>query len=156
MRFPRPLTLAITVSLAACSVSPTLSPADQSSDSAIPVPLPTELSSTSVLATPPMLDTARVAGVSGYVAVLGLLNQTAPCFGLTSAASRQGSRVVVRLVAQQVQGTCATFAAGAFDYDVAVKGLAPGTYDVEVLHRVLFNDGRVAESSVGARRVVVR
>jgi hypothetical protein len=156
MTFHRPLVLAIVVSLAACGVSPTLSPADQSSDAAIPVLLPTELNSTSVLAKAPMVDTARVAGVSGYVAILGLLHQTAPCFGLTSAASRQGSRVVVRLVAQQVQGTCATFAAGAFDYDVAVKGLAPGTYDVEVLHRVVFNDGRVAEASVGARRVGVR
>jgi hypothetical protein len=156
MRFPRSLAFAISVSLGACSVSTALSPADQSSDNGIPVPLPTELNSTSVLANAPLVDTARVAGVSGYVAILGLLNQTAPCFGLTSAASRQGSRIVVRLVARQVQGTCATFAAGAFDYDVAVKGLAPGVYDVEVLHRVLFNDGRVAESRVGARRVEVR
>ena len=147
--------LALCAPLAGCSVTSTIAPSGQSSDASVPVVLPTELDATSVLATAPMLDTARVAGVGTYVAVLGLLNQTAPCFGLSSTATRQGTRVVVRLTAQQVEGTCATFAAGAFDYDVGVKGLSAGTYDVEVVHRVVLNDGRISESTVGARRVDV-
>jgi hypothetical protein len=138
--------MATAAALAACRVSTSVAPAE----------LPTELSFTSVLARPPMKDTARVAGVQGSVAVLGLLNQTAPCFTLSSAASRDGTRVVLRLTAQETPGTCATFAAGAFDYDVGVKGLAPGEYDVDVLHRVQFKDGRVAEEKVGGKRVEVR
>lgn len=143
-----PLPLMLLMSLAACTMATTVVPEE--------LALPTELSSTSVLARAPMVDTARVAGVSGYVAVVGVLNQTAPCFGLGSAATRLGPRVVVRLTAQQVAGTCATFAAGAFDYDVGVKGLATGVYDVDVFHRVVFNDGRVDEAKVGSRRVEVR
>ena len=150
------LALALAVSLAACSVTTTISPNGESSEGSVPVPLSTELNASSVLAQAPMVDTARIAHTGTYVAVLGLLNQTAPCFGLASSATRQGRHVVLRLVAQQVPGTCATFAAGAFDYDVGVKGLAPGMYDVDVVHRVQFNDGRVVEAKVGARRVEVR
>jgi hypothetical protein len=90
------------------------------------------------------------------VAVVGVLNQTAPCFALSSTAERTGSLVVLRLTATEQPGTCATFAAGAFDYDVAVRGLAAGSYDVEVVHRVVFKDGRLAEAKVGSRRAEVR
>jgi hypothetical protein len=148
--------LAFTLSLAACSMTTAFAPAGQSSDTSVPITLTTELNATPVLAKPPMVDTARVAGTGTFVAVVGLLNQTAPCFGIASAATRQGTHVRLRLTAQQIEGTCATLAAGAYDYDVAVKGLAPGTYDVDVMHRILFNDGRVAESKVGSRRVEVR
>ena len=103
-----------------------------------------------------MQDTARVAAVAAGVAVAGLLNQTAPCFSLASVATKTGAVIVVRLTATEGPGTCATFAAGAFDYDVGVTGMPAGTYDVDVLHRVVFKDGRVAESRVGARRVEVR
>jgi hypothetical protein len=119
--------------------------------------LVTELSATSVLARAPMQDSARVAGsVVGMIAVVGVLNQTSPCFALSSSAQRTGSRVVLHVVATEQPGTCATFAAGAFDYDVGVRGLPVGSYDVDVLHRVAFKDGRVTESTVGARRVEVR
>ena len=156
MHLRLPLVLALATSLAACSITTTISPSGESSDDSIPIALPTELNAASVLAQASLADTARVAGTGTYVAIMGLLNQTAPCYGLAAVATRQGNRVVVRMIAQQVAGTCATFAAGAFDYDVGVKGLAPGTYDVEVLHRVQFNDGRVVESKVGGRRVEVR
>ena len=153
-RFPFSLVLAIL--LGACGLATTLSPEDQASESGVSLPLPTELNAASVLAHAPMVDTARVAGVVGYVAVLGLLNQTAPCFGIESDASRNGRHITVRIVSRQVDGTCATFAAGAYDYDVGVKGLAPGQYDVDVVHRILFNDGRVAQTTVATRRVEVR
>jgi hypothetical protein len=156
MHFRVPFAFVLGLSLAACGVTTVVSPSGESGDHSEPVALPTELNAEHVLATAPMVDTARVAGTGTYVAVMGLLNQTAPCFGLSSSATRQGSRVVVRIVVQQVQGTCATFAAGAFEYDVGVKGLPPGTYDVDVVHRVRFNDGRVEESKVGARTVKVR
>jgi len=118
--------------------------------------LPTDLSFKSVVARPPMLDTTRAAGAVGRVEVHGLLNQTAPCFALTSDAARDGERIVLRLVAAEQPGTCATFAAGAFDYVASIPGLSAGTYDVEVRHRVLFKDGRVSESKVGGGAVVVR
>jgi hypothetical protein len=134
-------------------MSTTLDPAESTG----PVALRTELSSTSVLARAPMQDTARVAGqAAGMVAVIGLLNQTAPCFALSSAAQRTGSLVVLRLTATEQPGTCATFAAGAFDYDVGVRGLAVGSYDVSVIHRVVFKDGRVVEAKVADRQVQVR
>jgi hypothetical protein len=150
----RPLaTFALSALLGACGMSATLAPAE----SPDPIALPTELSSTSVLAQASMQDTARVAGaIVGMVGVIGLLNQTAPCFALSSAAQRTGSLVVLRLTATERPGTCATFAAGAFDYDVAVRGLAAGIYDVEVLHRVVFKDGRVSETKAGSRRVEVK
>jgi hypothetical protein len=90
------------------------------------------------------------------VLVLGLLNQTMPCFGLTSSAVRTGARIVVRLTATEVSSTCNTFAAGAMDYDVGVAGVPAGAYEVDVLHRVAFRDGRVVETKAGARRVEVR
>jgi hypothetical protein len=133
-------------SLGACHVSTTVAP----------VPLSTTLSFASVLARPPMRDSAHVEAEQGRLAVAGLLNQTAPCFSLSSAATEQEERVVLRLTATETQQTCNTFAAGAFDYDVAVQGLTPGTYDVDVLHRVLFKDGRVTEEKVGTARVQVR
>ncbi len=118
--------------------------------------LPTDLTFNSVVARPPMLDTARATGAIGRVEVHGLLNRTAPCFALTSDAARDAARVVVRLVATEQPGTCATFAAGAFDYTASVPGLSAGTYDVEVRHRVQFKDGRVTESKVGGGPIVVR
>ena len=124
--------------------------------SVTPTELPSELSFTAVLATGTLRDTARVAGVQGGMAVHGLLNQTPPCFGLSASATREGARIVLRLSAREAEGTCNTFAAGAFDYDVGVTGLVPGTYDADVLHRVQFKDGRVTESRVGAKTVVVR
>jgi hypothetical protein len=146
---------AMLATFVACRGGTRISAADMPNDTAVLSVLPTELSSTSVLAKPPMLDTARVAGVARGVAVVGLLNQTAPCFALFSTATRTGGHVVIRMTAKEKPGTCATFAAGAFDYDVAVTLLAPGTYDVDILHRVEFKDGTVAEKKVGGRRVVV-
>jgi Zn-dependent alcohol dehydrogenase len=145
------LAAVLAASSAACSITTAVSQAE------VPEVLVTELSASSVLARAPMQDTARVAGsVVGMVGVIGLLNQTAPCFALSAAAQRAGSSVVVRITATEQPGTCATFAAGAFDYDVAVRGLAAGAYDVDVMHRVQFKDGRVTEAKVGARRVEVR
>ena len=155
-RFVLAAALALAASIAACRGSTSISPADLPSDSTIPVELITALSFASVLAKAPMQDTARVAAVQGGVAVVGLLNQTAPCFSLSSAATRWAEHIVLRLTAKEAEGTCNTFAAGAFAYDVGVKGIAPGTYEVDVLHRVLFNDGRAAEAKVGAMRVSVR
>src|SRR5689334_7574509 len=86
---------------AACAGTPTISPAESPGDASTPVALPIELSSHSVLATPPMRDTARVAGVTGAVAVLGLLNQTAPCYALSAAAARTGSRVSLVVTATE-------------------------------------------------------
>jgi hypothetical protein len=146
-------TFALSALLGACSMSTALEPAETTD----PVVLTTELSFTSVLAQAPMQDTARVAGsVVGMVGVIGLLNQTAPCFALSSAAQRAGTLVRLRLTAAEQPGTCATFAAGAFDYDVAVRGLPPGSYDVEVLHRVVFKDGRVTQAKAGSRHVEVK
>jgi hypothetical protein len=145
--FARPLaTMLVLASLAAC----------QANTSVTSGALPTDLSFNSVLARPPMQDTAGVTGAAGRAEVHGLLNQTAPCFALTSDAARDGARIVVRLVATEQPGTCATFAAGAFNYVASVPGLSAGTYDVEVRHRVLFKDGRVSESKVGGGAVVVR
>jgi hypothetical protein len=90
------------------------------------------------------------------VAAVGLLNQTAPCFALSATAQRTGSLVVLRVIATEQPGTCATFAAGAFDYEVSVRGLATGSYDVDVIHRVVFKDGRIAEAKVGGSQVQVR
>lgn len=146
VRLPIALVIAAASSLGACSVYRTVSPS----------PFPTELNFTSVLAKAPMTDTARVAGVAGKVVAVGLLNQTPPCFGLTSDAAKESQRIVLRLTATEVSGTCNTFAAGAFDYNVGVSGVAPGTYDVEVVHRVLFKDGRAEEHTVGAKRVEVK
>jgi hypothetical protein len=140
------LAAALLATVAACRVSTSVSPAE----------LPTELASRAVLARAPMRDTAGVAAVRGGVEVVGLLNQTAPCFRLSSDATRAGERIVVRLTATEKAETCNTFAAGAFDYDVGVSGLAPGSYDVEVVHRVQLKDGRVAEEKVSARRVEVK
>jgi len=140
------LAVALAASVTACQAYTSVSAAD----------LPTELSFTPVLAQAPMRDTARVAGVSGSVAILGLLNQSPPCFSLASGATREGDRVIVRLTAKEAAQTCNTFAAGAFDYDVGVRGLAPGTYFVDVLHRVLFKDGRAVEERAGTRRVEVK
>lgn len=139
-------TMILLASLAAC----------QANTSVAPSAVPTELSFTSVVARPPMLDTANAAGVAGRVEVHGLLNQTAPCFALTSDAARAGGRIVLRLVATEQPGTCATFAAGAFDYVASIPGLSAGTYDVEVRHRILFKDGRVTESIVSGGPIVVR
>lgn len=118
--------------------------------------LPTELSFTSVLARAPMLDTARAVGGRGQVAAAGVLNQAAPCFALSSHAASTGSRITVRLIATEKPGTCATFAAGAFDYSVAVKGLSPGSYDVELFHRADFQDGRIADTKILTTRLEVR
>lgn len=142
--------------LAGCTITTGLSTVELPDDASIPEALATELSSTNVLATAAMKDTARVAGVSGYVAVLGLLNLTAPCFGLSSTAARSGGYVALRVIATEVPHACATFAAGAFDYDVGVKGLAPGSYRVDVLHRVVLRDGRTTETRVGGKVVEVR
>ena len=79
---------------------------------------------------------------------MGLLNQTAPCYTLSSAATKTGARVLVRVSAKEKPETCATFAAGAFNYHVYVKGLPSGFYEVEVVHNVFFKDGRVAEAKV--------
>jgi hypothetical protein len=149
------LLLASTVALGACvsaSLAATAPPADGTGPSA----LRTELAFESVLAQAPMRDTARVAAAPGQVLVAGLLNQTMPCFGLTSGAVRTGNRIVVRLTATEVNSTCATFAAGAMDYDVGVAGMAAGAYDVDVVHRVVFKDGRIVETKAGTRRVEVR
>ena len=154
----RPLLLStvLAASLTGCRIATAVVPLDEPSDVAIPVALPTELSFTPVLAQAPLRDTARIAGVPGRVAVLGLLNQTAPCFGLSSAATRTGDRIVIRLLAKEVSGTCNTFAAGAFDYDVGASTGAPGTYDVDVVHRIELNTGRVVETKVGGKRVEVK
>jgi hypothetical protein len=153
MAFRLAPSLALIAALGACRMSTTLAPAESTN----PVALPTELSATSVLAKAPMQDTARVAGqAAGMVAVIGLLNQTAPCFALSSAAQRTASLVVLRLTATEQPGTCATFAAGAFDYNVSVRGLATGSYDVDVIHRVVFKDGRIVEARVGGSQVQVR
>jgi hypothetical protein len=138
---------------AACTVTPVVSPADSSGE---PSPLRVELSPNPVLATPPARDTARVAGVTGGVAVVGVLNQTAPCFALSASATRTNTRVLVLMTATEAPGTCATFAAGAFEYDVGVQGLASGTYDVDIVHRVVRNDGTVVEATVGGKRVQVK
>jgi hypothetical protein len=130
-------------------------PACQANTSVTSGALPSELSYKSVVARPPMLDTARATGAVGRVEVRGLLNQTAPCFVLTSDAARDGERIAVRLVATEQPGTCATFAAGAFDYLASIPGLAAGSYEVEVRHRVSFKDGRVTESKVASAPVVV-
>ena len=122
-----------------------------------PMPLPTELSATQVLAQAPMQDSARVAGsIVGFVGVLGLFNRTAPCFTLSSTATRSANHVTVILRATEQPGTCATFAAGAFEYDVAVRGLTPDIYEVDVVHRVLFQGGGATETRVASRRVEVR
>jgi len=39
---------------------------------------------------------------------------------------------------------------------VAVKSLPAGVYDVEVFHRVDFQDGRSVDTKIGATRVEVR
>ena len=139
-------TMLVSASLAAC----------QANTSVTSGALPTDLSFTSVVARSPMLDTARATGAIGRIDVHGLLNQTAPCFALASDAARDGARIVVRLVATEQPGTCATFAAGAFDYTASIPGLPTGTYDVEVRHRVLFKDGRVSESKVGGGPIAVQ
>jgi hypothetical protein len=146
------ISLALAVSAAGCSVDTTMSPAG----SGQPSTFDTELNFSPVLARATVPDTARVAGVVGGVAVLGLLNRTAPCFGLSAAASAQGDRVVIRVTATETQGTCNTFAAGAFDYDVSVKTIPVGSYEVEVVHRVAFKDGRVVEATAGGKRVQVK
>lgn len=148
--------VAVLAIVVACGGATAISSAGEPSDTTVPVSLPTELTSTAVLARAPLRDTARVAGVAGGAAVVGLLNQTPPCFALSSAATRTGSRVVVRMTAKETTGTCATFAAGAFDYDLGVTGLAPGTYEVEVVHRVERKDGSVVEQKAGGTRVAVR
>lgn len=137
--------LAVT-SLAAC----------QANTSVTSGALATDLSFNSVVARAPMVDTASATGVVGRVEVHGLLNQTAPCFALNSDAARDAARIVLRVVATEQPGTCATFAAGAFDYTAGIPGLAAGRYDVEVRHRVLFKDGRVTEAKVGGGPAVVR
>ena len=139
-------TMLVLASLAAC----------QANTSVTSGALPTDLSFKSVVARPPMLDTARATGAAGRVEVRGLLNQTAPCFALTSDAARDGERIVLRLVATEQPGTCATFAAGAFDYTASIPGLSAGTYDVEVRHRVLCKDGRVTEAKVGGGPIAVQ
>ena len=150
----RPIScVALLTVAAACTVTPIVSPADSSRE---PSPLRVELSPNPVLAIPPMRDTARVAGVTGGIAVVGVLNQTAPCFALSASATRTNARVLLVVTAKEAPGTCATFAAGAFEYDVGVQWLASGTYDVDVVHRIMRNDGTVAEATVGGKRVQVK
>ncbi len=141
----RYILLTSAAALAACTVSTGVAPAEPH----------TALTWESVLARVPMRDSAGVAVGGAELVVTGLLNQTAPCFRLTSRAGGTGSQVVVQVTASEVPTTCNTFAAGAFDYVVRVMDLAPGRYDVEVRHHVIFRDGRTTDAMVGSGTVVV-
>lgn len=118
--------------------------------------LTTHLSFNSVVARPPMRDTAFATGGARRADAQGLLNQTPPCFTLAADAARERDRLVVWMIATEASGTCATFAAGAFAYTVGISELPRGTYDVEVRHRVLFKDGRVTEAVAGGGRIEVQ
>lgn len=136
----------LALALGACSMSTT---------SHGPAPR-AEVTWSSSVARAPLRDTARVDGVAGGVRVTGVLYQTPPCFGLAAAASEEGGQIVVRMTATQVPTTCATFAAGSFDYVTRVADLAPGRRRVEVVHRTVFADGRTVDARIAADTVDVR
>lgn len=149
------LPIAVAV-LDACVASDIVAPvSDAGPISTTPVLVATDLLSGSIVARAPMRDTATLAVLSGHLIVTGVLNQSAPCFALTSVATRTGSHLVVRLVATEVSYPCFTFVAGAFDYVIAFPGLGTGDYDVDVSHRLQLPAGRVMEFPVASGRVHV-
>jgi hypothetical protein len=107
-------------------------------------------------AAPPMHDRAGISATSKGLLVTGLLNESPPCFEFASGAMREGTHVVVRVAATHVEDVCMTIVAGAVDYEVALPDLGAGTYDVEVLHRTQFSDGRVEEARIALQRVRLR
>jgi predicted small lipoprotein YifL len=152
---PRCLALIAIVALAACGANTSVSLPDSDADRVGLSDLPTQLAFTSVLGRSSVHDSAHVVGAPGSLAVTGLLNQTPPCFSLASGATRDGDHIIVHLIAREVETACATFVAGAFDYDVRVSGVTSGTYYVDVVHRTLFRDGRTGEQQISRSHVEV-
>ena len=72
-------------------------------------------------------------GAAGTIQVRGALSTPNPCYALTGSVSRSGSTVTMTVTARSTGGMCVQ-SIGAFAYDATVRGLAPGSYTLRVVH----------------------
>ncbi|MGH7476558.1 MAG: hypothetical protein ACRELD_09735 [Longimicrobiales bacterium] len=75
----------------------------------------------------------EVSGDVGQLTVTSRLSTPDPCQQLTGEASRSGSRVTLRITIVR-EGEGCYDVIGTFRYTALISGLAPGTYELRVIH----------------------
>ena len=74
-------------------------------------------------------------GGTGTISFQGSIQTSTPCFNVTGSHRERGSRIVVTVTAAPTDGICAQVITY-HNYSGAVSGLAPGTYDFQIVEAV--------------------
>jgi hypothetical protein len=124
-------------------------------DATGPQPVKTGVSFKSVSFVAPVRDSAVISSESQFAidatgfSVLGF-----PCHTLSASSVKQGALITVTVELDEAPSACTS--ASGFDYTVHLRDVAPGAYKVEVVHRSLKLDGRVAVFVAATDSLAVR
>lgn len=135
------LALALVVTLAGCPAAPDPVPSGTESpapDTRSPVPdtgSPMEFRAT-------LLDggnqqdwpAPQANGQEGSISVRGKLDAPTPCQNVTGTLARSGETLTVTVDVRATGDICAQMIA-TFGYEATIRELAPGSYQVRVIHR---------------------
>lgn len=74
-------------------------------------------------------------GGTGSISFQGSVQTSTPCFNVTGSQRQRGSRIVLTVTAAPTDGICAQVITY-HNYSGAISGLAPGTYDFQIVEAV--------------------
>jgi hypothetical protein len=103
----------------------------------------------------PVRDSAVISSSQGQISAAGFSVLGFPCHTLFGSSVKEGALITVTIELDEAPGTCPSTASG-FEYTAHLRGVAPGTYKVEVVHRSLKQDGQVAVFVAAADSLAVQ
>ena len=102
----------------------------------------------------PVRDSAVISSSQGQISAAGFSVLGSPCHTLFGSSVKEGALITVTIELDEAPGTCPS--ASGFEYTAHLRGVAPGTYKVEVVHRSLKRDGQVAVLIAAADSLAVQ
>jgi hypothetical protein len=79
-------------------------------------------------------SSATATAGSGQIALRGTMQTPNPCYKLSGALERSGQTLTVRVTGRADPDAMCIQSIGAVPYTGALRGVAPGTYTVRVIH----------------------